>query len=66
MSFEGQRGRNPASGETHSHGVGNGRLRLNQQSQDLLDLSGEWRRLTCTSPEAVTCDGPCGRNFRQI
>jgi hypothetical protein len=45
MAFEGQRDRSLAPGETHSHGVGNGPLRLNQQSHDLLYLGGELSRL---------------------
>ena len=32
-TFEGQRDRGHASGDTHSYGVGDGRLRINQQSQ---------------------------------
>jgi hypothetical protein len=37
-----------------------------KHGQNLLDLSGEFSRLTCTSPEAVTYEGPCGRNSRRI
>jgi hypothetical protein len=40
-TFEGQRDRGHASGDTHSYGVGDGRLRINQQSHDLLYLCAE-------------------------
>src|SRR5688500_7820214 len=43
---EGQSDQGHASGDTHSHGVGDGPLRLNQQSHDLLYVGGEFRRLT--------------------
>ena len=47
-TFEGQRDRVHASGETHSHGVEDRPPRLNQQSQGLLYTGGEFRRLART------------------
>ena len=56
----------------HSHYV---RVRLNgvpiwrlqcKHGHDPLYAGGEFRRLACTFPQAVTCDGPCGRNSRRI
>src|SRR5262245_33289311 len=44
-TFEGQRECGHALGDTHSHGVGDGPPRLNQQSRDLLYLSEEFSRL---------------------
>jgi hypothetical protein len=41
-------------------------FRINHQSQGLLYVGGEFRRLTEASSPAVTCDGPCDRNARPI
>jgi hypothetical protein len=34
--------------------------------QGLLYTGGEFRQLACSSPQAVTCDGPYCRNSRRI
>jgi hypothetical protein len=37
-----------------------------KHGHDPLYAGGEFRRLACTFPQAVTCDGLCGRNSRRI
>jgi hypothetical protein len=50
-------------------GVGYGQLLCKARHNilgHLLYAGGELRRLSCTHPQAVACDGPCGRNSRRI
>jgi hypothetical protein len=53
MAFEGQRNRAHVPGETHSDSVRDWPPRINQQSHDILDAGGEFRRLAkahCLDP----------------
>jgi hypothetical protein len=46
MTCEGQRDRMHSACDPHSHGVGDGPPRINQQSQHMVYVGGEFRRLT--------------------
>jgi hypothetical protein len=64
MVFEGQRDRSHASGDMHCPGVGDGPLRLNQQSRDILYAGAPRSRPSPVARTSSLVTAPAGTRSR--